>query len=182
MGCVAYDVVYVIKSVWMREHALHFVIRRGVWGLQGASPYGFGLLGGFFFLLLFFYLSAQSRTVMMIIPLPHYGNNFATTNFGRKKCVEVPPPPPPPTPLISFFMQDLRDFRGWHLQLRGILPPPPQANTLAPPLLVCAVYDVSHLLPQPHPTTFHPTLSHNMYYHDTTNIQQHHYHYHTTPH
>ena len=95
MGCVAYDVVYVIKSVWMSEHALHFVIRRGVWGLQGASPYGFGLLGGFFFFF-FFYLSGQSRTVMMIIPLPHYGNNFATTNFGRKKCVGVPPPPPPP--------------------------------------------------------------------------------------
>ena len=80
-------------------------------------------------------------------------------------------------------MQDLRDFRGWQLQLRGILPPPPpQANTLAPPLLVCAVYDVSHLLPQPQPTTFNPTLSHNMYCHVTTNIQQHHYHYHTTPH
>ena len=67
MGCVAYDVVDVIKSVWMSEHALHFVIRRGVyWGLQRASPYGFGLLGGFFL----FYLSAPSRTVMMIIPLP----------------------------------------------------------------------------------------------------------------
>ena len=38
MGCVAYDVVYVIKSVWMSEHALHFVIRRGVWGLQGHAP------------------------------------------------------------------------------------------------------------------------------------------------
>ena len=97
-----------------------------------------------------------------------------------------PPPLTPPPPLISFFMQDLRDlrdFRGWQLQLRGILPlpPPPQANTLAPPLLVCAVYDVSHLLPQPHPTTFNPTLSHNMYCHVTTNIQQHYYHYHTTP-
>ena len=48
--------------------------------------------------------------------------------------------------------------------------------------MVCAVYDVSHLLPQPHPTTFNPTLSHNMYCHVTTNIQQHRYHYHTTPH
>ena len=27
-----------------------------------------------------------------------------------------------------------------------------------------------------------PTLSHNMYCHLTTNTQQHHYHYHTTPH
>ena len=92
-----------------------------------------------------------------------------------------PPPPPPPPPAHQLF-QDLRDFRGWQRQLRGILPPPPPANTLAPPLLVCAVYDVSHLLPQPHPTTFNPTLSHNMYCHVTTNIQQHHYHYHTTPH
>ena len=55
MGCVAYDVVYVIKSVWMSEHALHFVIRRGVWGL---AVYGFGLLGGFFF----FFLLVSSVT------------------------------------------------------------------------------------------------------------------------
>ena len=39
--------------------------------------------------------------------------------------------------------------------------------------------DVSHLFPQPHPTTFNPTLSHNMYCHLTRNTQQHHYH--TTP-
>ena len=48
--------------------------------------------------MIFFCLSAQSRTVMMVIPLPHYGNNFATKNFGRKKCVGVPPPPPHPPP------------------------------------------------------------------------------------
>ena len=50
---------------------------------------------------------------------------------------------------------------------------------------VYAVYDVSHLLPQPHLTTFNPTLSHNMYCHLTTNTQQHHYTitipHHTTP-
>ena len=68
----------------MSEHALHFVIRRGVWGLQGAYLWFWPFL-----------LSAQSRMVIMIIPLPHYGNNFATTNFGREKCVGVPPPPPP---------------------------------------------------------------------------------------
>ena len=47
---------------------------------------------------------------------------------------------------------------------------------------VCAVYDVSHLLPQPHPTTFNPTLPHNI-------LSPHHEHpaiplplpYHTTP-
>ena len=44
---------------------------------------------------------------------------------------------------------------------------------------VCAVNDVSHFFPQPHPTTFNPTLSHNMYCHLTRNTQQHHYH--TTP-
>ena len=32
--------------------------------------------------------------LIMIIPLPHYGNNFATTNFGRKKMCRSPPPPP----------------------------------------------------------------------------------------
>ena len=51
MGCVAYDVVYVILSVWMSEHVLHFVIRRGVWGCRGHLPYGFGLFLGFFVLL-----------------------------------------------------------------------------------------------------------------------------------
>ena len=82
MGCVAYDVVYVIKSVWMSEHALHFVIRRGVWGLQGASPYGFGLLGAFFFFF-FFYLSGQSRTVIGVRDHFHLGghNNFCP-NFS----------------------------------------------------------------------------------------------------
>ena len=45
---------------------------------------------------------------------------------------------------------------------------------------VCAVYDVSHHFPQPHSTTFNPTLSHNMYCHLTRNTQQHHYH--TIPH
>ena len=132
------------------------------------------------FFFFFFCLSAQRAIMsMMIIPLHHYAN-FGEMFWSRgKKCVEIPPPQ-----LISFFMQDLRDFRGWQLQLRGILPPPPppQANTLAPPLLVCAVYDVSHLLPQPHPTTFIPTLSHNMYCHVTMNIHLHHYHYHTRPH
>ena len=61
MGCVAYDVVCVIKSVWMSEHALHFVIRRGVWGLQGASPYGFGLLV-FCFCFFCFFLLVSSVT------------------------------------------------------------------------------------------------------------------------
>ena len=45
----------------------------------------------FFF---FFCLSAQSRTLMMIIPLPHYGNNFATKFVGRKRNVTESPPPP----------------------------------------------------------------------------------------
>ena len=31
MGCAMYDVIYVIKSVWMSEHALHFVITVGLW-------------------------------------------------------------------------------------------------------------------------------------------------------
>ena len=79
----------------MSEHVLHFVIRRGVWGLQGASPYVLSFVD-FFFFFFFFYLSAQSRTVMMIIPLPHYGNNFATTNniLVGKNVSEAPPPPP----------------------------------------------------------------------------------------
>ena len=46
MGCVAYDVVYVIKSVWMSEPALHFVIRRGRLGVAGVLAFFF-----FFFLL-----------------------------------------------------------------------------------------------------------------------------------
>ena len=36
-------------------------------------------------------MSAQSRTVMMIIPLPHYGNNFAIS-VGKKKMCRSPPP------------------------------------------------------------------------------------------
>ena len=70
MGCVVYDVVFAIKSVWMSDHALHFVIRRGVWGVAGGQ---FPPLPMFCF-----GLSAQSRTVMIIIPYP----------------VEPPPPPP----------------------------------------------------------------------------------------
>ena len=34
------------------------------------------------------------------------------------------------------------------------------------------MYDASHLLPPPHPTTLIPTLSHNMYHHLTKNTQQ----------
>ena len=49
MGCVVYDVVYVIKSVWLTEDALHFVIRRGVWGWQGGGGNGFDLFGLFCF-------------------------------------------------------------------------------------------------------------------------------------
>ena len=55
-------------------------------------PYGFGL---------FVCLSAQSHTLLMIIPLPHYGNKFATKIFVGKKCVGVMPfalPPPKQTP------------------------------------------------------------------------------------
>ena len=63
-------------------------------------------------------------------------------------------PPPPPPPLISFFRTcGLSQLAA---AVTRAFCPPPQANTLAPPLLVCAVYDVSHLLPQPHPTTFNP--------------------------
>ena len=88
-GLCCHDVVYVIKSVWMSEYAIHFVIRRGVWGWQGGNcPYGFCLFffggggGG---------LWAQSRTMMMmIIPQPHYGNDFATKNVGRKKMCFYP--------------------------------------------------------------------------------------------
>ena len=44
---------YVIKSVWMSEHALYFVIRRGVWGGRGRGfpplPMVFAFLGFFFF-------------------------------------------------------------------------------------------------------------------------------------
>ena len=58
-------------------------------GLQGIPLWFWPFF--FFFLLV---RSAQSRTVMRIIPLPHYGNNFATTNFGRKMCRSPPPPPP----------------------------------------------------------------------------------------
>ena len=78
----------------MIEHALHLVIRRGVWRWQGAIPRPPMVLA--FFSSFFSRLSAQSRTVMMIIPLPHYGNNFATKNFGRGKMCQSPPPPPPP--------------------------------------------------------------------------------------
>ena len=63
----------------MTEHALHFVIRR-LGGGNSPPPYGFGLFG-------FFCLSAQSRTVMMMIPLPHYGNNFATKKKKKKKLI-----------------------------------------------------------------------------------------------
>ena len=72
MGCVVYDVVYVIKSVWMSEHALHVVIRRGVWGVaRGQFPlslYVFCFWVFFFFFFFFFFfwggggLSAKSRT------------------------------------------------------------------------------------------------------------------------
>ena len=99
MGYVVYDVVYVMKSVWMSEHALHFVIRRGVWGWQGCNSPPPPMVFAF----VFPGLSAQLRTVMMIlIPLPHYGNNFATKNYGGKKMCRSPPPPPPPPRWVSF--------------------------------------------------------------------------------
>ena len=51
-----------------------------------------------------------------------------------------------------------------------LLPSPPPPHSLHEIAATgAAVYDVSHLLPQPHPTTFNPTLSHNMYCHLTTN-------------
>ena len=63
------------------------------------------------FALCFFFsgLSAQSRTVMMIIPLPHYGNNFATKISVRIFFVWVPP------------AAECR-FKGWHNAQRDILP------------------------------------------------------------
>ena len=96
MGCVAYDVVYVIKSAWMSEHALHFVIRCGVWGLQGASPYIWFWPFFFFFLLVSSVTYGYDDNTPTIITI--MGNNFATTNFGRKKCVGVPLPPSSPSP------------------------------------------------------------------------------------
>ena len=113
-----------------------------------------------------FCLSAQ-RAVMTMIIIPLHHNT----------------PPPPTHQLFHAGLAGLSWLAA--AVTRHFAPPPPQANTLAPPLLVCAVYDVSHLLPQPqpqpHPTTFNPTLSHNMYCHVTTNIQQHHNQY-TIPH
>ena len=122
-----YDVVYVIKSVWMSDHALHFVISRGVWGVAGGN---FPLSLCFLAFWLFFWgggLSAQSRTVMMIIPLPSGGATgrgggqgansppydfrfclFVCLFFGLsaiphydfffEKCVGAPPPPPKQSP------------------------------------------------------------------------------------
>ena len=56
--------------------------RRGVRGWQGnCPPYGFGF---FFF---FFCLSAQSRPVMIILPLPHYGKNFAAQCSARQFAI-----------------------------------------------------------------------------------------------
>ena len=69
---------------------------------QGVAGGG-GQLPPMFFVCVLFCLSAQWRTVMMIIPLPHYGNNFATKFFGQKKSVSDAPPPPPPPPLSAFF-------------------------------------------------------------------------------
>ena len=73
----------------MSEHALHFVIRRGVWGVAGVnSPPPIVLP---FFRLLWLVSSVT------------YGDddNYATTNFGQKNVSE--PPPPPPAPLSVVF-------------------------------------------------------------------------------
>ena len=59
-----------------------------------------------------FFLSAQSGTVMMIIPLTHYGNNFATKFFGQRKKKMCRSPTE-------------RLFQGWRSAQRDILPPPP---------------------------------------------------------
>ena len=80
----------------MNEHALHFVIRSGVWGrgVAGAIPLWFWTFWPFVVV----GLSAQSRMVMMIIPLPHYGIMVIILTFCHKKIVSESPPPPPPPP------------------------------------------------------------------------------------
>ena len=70
IGCVAYDVVYVIKSVWMSEHALHFVIRRGVWGVTGGIPLWFWPFGGLVFFFCFLLVSSVTYGDDDITPTP----------------------------------------------------------------------------------------------------------------
>ena len=80
-----------VRHTLCKAYLTMYVYRRYVRG-------GFGLFC--------FCLSAQSRTVMMIIPLPHYGNNFATQFFGRKvkMCRSLVPPPPKQTPWLRPFV------------------------------------------------------------------------------
>ena len=67
-----------------------YLSKRGVRGVAGG---GGGVIAPlcFFCFCLFVVVACQLRhvyTVKMRIPLPHYGNNFGTTIFGRKKkCV-----------------------------------------------------------------------------------------------
>ena len=100
-----------------------------------------------------FCLSAQRAVMsMMIIPLHRYAN------FGGELLM------------------------SWGKKCVEVPPPPPSKHPGARPCWYVLCMTCPHLLPQPHPTTFNPTLFHNMYCHVTTNIQQHHYHYHTTSH
>ena len=89
MGCVVYDMVFAIKSVWMSDHALHFVIRRGIWGWQGGN---FPLSIWFFGFWLFFVWLVSSVT---------YGDDDNTLPSGGAmggggggKGGKMPAPPP----------------------------------------------------------------------------------------
>ena len=91
--------------------------------------------GGGMILALFFFLVSSVTYVMMTIPLPQYDNFATKKNQVGQKCVNVSesPPPPPPPPLSDL-------FQSWRSAQQGIFchfapnPPPPSANTLAPPL------------------------------------------------
>ena len=74
----------------------------------------------------FFCLSAQSRTVMMIVPYPIMV--IILPPHFSVGCVGIPPPPS--TPLSASFRAGavLSEIFG------HFVPPPPQANTLAPPM------------------------------------------------
>ena len=71
---------YVIKSVFMSEHALYFVIRRGVWGGRGRFPLSLWFLSSsflFFWLLGFFFFWLVSSVTY------GYDDNTPTHSRGQ---------------------------------------------------------------------------------------------------
>ena len=142
----------------MSDHALHFVIRHGVWWVAGGQFPPLPMVFGFFF---FFGLSAQSRTVMMIIPLPMlspwqmpplwlsflfvglfvFGLSAQQSvmtmivpthyDFFLEKCVGAPPPP---TPRVTFFRAGAKFYgsRSSSETFWQFCPPPKQSPWRCP--------------------------------------------------